>query len=188
MFHCSLNLRAISLRRRMILLTAVMALLCGLSPARAAVIRAKMLDKGPFSAGQEFRVEVGIEDNATSLSTFALAVVYTTSTLTLVTPSGSPDFNRQAFGMIDRSKKELSAGAGKVSVRIAGVAQRPVAPQVRLFTLRFKVKKAEGEASIFLQNAMPNHPPLFDFNLQPRPNPISTTFDCKETQSIALKK
>lgn len=152
--------------------------------AEAAVFRTRLLDKGPFTLGSTFRVEVCIEDNATSLSTYALGVVYTSSTLMLLPKAEGIQFNHKDFQLNDCSQARAT-GRGLAHVNFAGISPRGTGPNVHLFTLTFRVLKIGPEAYVGLNAMRPGIVPLHDTTL-PEPQPIEAKFDFRATHRIPL--
>lgn len=167
---------------------AMMALLVVLGaasiPAEAAVFRTRLLDKGPFPVDGTVRVEVRIEDNATTLSTYAIGVVYTSETLLLLPKAHGIKFNRADFRLNDCSLPRVTA-PGRAHVNFAGISPLGAPPNVQLFTLYFRVQSTESEASVHLDAMRPGVIPLHDTTL-PEPQPIEARFDFKATERIPL--
>jgi hypothetical protein len=169
------------------MLLLLLAYLCILSiPAEAAVFRTRLLDKGPFAVGSTFRVEVQIEDNATTLSTYAIGVVYTSETLLLLPKAHGIKFNRTDFRLNDCSLPRVTA-AGRAHMNFAGISPLGAPPNVHLFTLHFRVQSTDSEASIQLDAMRPGVIPLHDTTL-PEPQPIEARFDFKATERIPLPR
>lgn len=169
--------------RTTLLLLAIVLFGIVSNPANAAVFRTRLLDKGPFAVGSTFRVEVQIEDNATTLSTYAIGVAYTSETLLLPKAHGIK-FNRTDFRLNDCSLPRVTA-PGRAHMNFAGISPLGAPPNVHLFTLHFRVQSTDSEACIQLDAMRPGVIPLHDTTL-PEPQPIEARFDFKATERIPL--